>query len=162
MTAYAREHTIWCIFILWSLNFIPIWKSQRYNYRPLYRIYGGAIKRVMFGIRDRDRVFLTAILTSIKSPCTVWSNCFMFKSNFLLVTSFTSLTLHAFTVVVVSLTNMYADLSTISNPPITYCTKELNVTLFRYNRFMYLFIEIFLGFTIYQFNLLIANVLQTS
>jgi hypothetical protein len=132
MAAYFKEKVIVHILILILVNAFVlkfpcfryfifsgnsfIWKS--YEIKPTSH---DSFKRAQ---QESETIFLTALLTSWFSPCTVWINTFFNKSHFLLVSSLTSLLGHFVGICAIFVWISSAELPLNDKPPIIHCFKS--------------------------------------
>ena len=131
MASYMKEYAIVCIAIIMLAN-VAVLKSKclRKNlFGNIGRLYDMNDENIKKGQKESEEIFSIAIFTSWVSPCTVWSNNFVFKSYFLIVNSLTTLLVHALGIVSVFLLTQYrillTDLSQFENPPITHCYRNI-------------------------------------
>jgi ankyrin repeat protein len=74
-----------------------------------------------FGTKESNAIFFNAMFTSWVSPCTVWTNTFMEKSKFLMLSSSITLSVHLLNLINLFLISDLDMLSSIENPPILHC-----------------------------------------
>ncbi len=77
---------------------------------------------------NQTNVFWTAVFTAWMSPCTVWENNLISKSYFLLVSSSTSIIIHCFSLISISLYISFGDLSS-SSAPIFHCHNTTQIEM---------------------------------
>ena len=91
LAAYIRDYILLFIAINMVTN-LAVWKMpcfRKYLYFDLVHIYGKDYLKQ--GKKESDLVFIIAFYTSWISPFTVWHNDRRFKSQFLIVSSLTTL-----------------------------------------------------------------------
>jgi hypothetical protein len=73
---------------------------------------------------DSTKIFLVAIITSWVSTTTVWTNNFLKRSNFLLVSGMASSLAHMVCIVAIYCVIIYGQPLTFENAPISHCFKR--------------------------------------
>ncbi len=68
-----------------------------------------------------NAIFLNALFTSWVSPCTVWTNNFLYKSKFLIVSTLVTLSVNLLNLISLYLISDSDMLNNIENPPILHC-----------------------------------------
>ena len=93
--AYFKSYSLFCGLITILLNLVALtayfkWKKELRVSQSVYvkskqdPVYVDSLKQARI---ESQNMFLTAVLTSWISPCTVWTNNFKKKSKFLLISS---------------------------------------------------------------------------
>jgi len=85
--------------------------------------------------RESTEIFLLSVFTAWVSPCSVWSNNFLIKTKFLLVSSTLTLCVHTFNIAMLCIIVQINQLISFNNPPFFHCfnnTKYFNASKYRF------------------------------
>ena len=126
--AYFKSYSLFCGLITVILNLVALtayfkWKKELRVSQSVYvkskqdPVYLDSLKHARI---ESQNMFLTAVLTSWISPCTVWTNNFKKKSKFLLISSLCNFLSN--TLCLVSLyVYLYSSPQESLNLPMTFC-----------------------------------------
>jgi len=131
LASYFKGYVILFVVFVIAANFIVLnFIFDKGNQETLRKLY--EYERNLSPAREKEKLMqdskttlITAILTSWVTTCTVWSNNFINKSYFLLLSSFTSTVAFMICLSCIYIYTAFEEISSKSLAPITHCFLKL-------------------------------------